>query len=161
MPTSRKRKKKTNKKKRHPSRNDVLDGAYNRMTQKMRKDGIKSRISRVPHKHRISELLMDFLSENYKTCTTEREERRLISLGIICWNIANFNKEQREEQLQQALDKIETDMGISDIMEPIMRDLVNKKVKHYNKYKYLITNYDISYLPNGQLHLSVASAKID
>jgi len=105
-------------------------------------------------------LVLDFLSQELAYCDTEEEERKLVSLGIICWNIGNFNKEQREEQIQSVLEGLSNEIGAAEGMEVIIRDLVNKKVKYFSKYRYIITSYDISLTPEGSLYLTVASSKI-
>lgn len=159
MPTSRKRKK--NKKKRHPNPNNLAPGAYDRMTEKMKKNGFKGKLRKKQHKHRVSDLVIDFLSEELATCKSEEEERGLIPMGIMAWNIASFDEKQREEQLQDLLQKVEEKTGFADDLEEVMRDLINKKITYYNKYKYFIISYDITSTPGGGLHLSVVSTEQD
>lgn len=161
MPTSRKRKKKTNKKKRHPNYRGVSPDARRRISQELKENGLNNvRIDSHLHEHKVSELLLDFLEEELATCKTQDHEKKLVLLGVLSWNIGNYEKEQREQRIQDVLKNLEEDKAFVKHLEPVMRGLINRKVEHYDKYKYAIMSYDISRTPEGGLYLSVASTKM-
>lgn len=158
MPISRKRKKK--KKHAHTKRhqynaNGVSRDVDKKMRENLAKKGLNYTSSRM-HPHRVSELVLELLESKRHLCETSEDEEHLVNLGIVCWNLSVIdNEELREKKLNDFLNRFGKEY------EEIMRDLIDAKLKYHDEYKYFIANYDISYLPDGTLYLSVASAKLD
>lgn len=156
MPTSRKRKKKTIKKKRHANLNGVPPAIDRKLRNKMEEAGhIYS--SKVKHEHTVSELILDFVKPEQKLCFTKEDVRGLIPIGIACWNLALLPDKAQEEQIQILLSKLQPGVGV----EERVRGLVTRKKKYFDEYKYLVARHELIFMPDGTPHLSVASAKID
>jgi len=156
MPRSRKRKKKVIKKKRHANNNGVPPDVDRKLRRKVEQQG-SVYTNAIKHKHLVSELILDFLGDEKYYCHTTEDANRVAELGITCWNIALLDEEDREKQIVDLMEKFNNDPRI----EVTFRKLIDRKKEHFDEYKYLIASHEVTLMPSGQMHLSVASANLD
>jgi hypothetical protein len=158
MPKSRKRIKKKIEKKNRSGRQKTTSSWTARLRKKLASSNLLegAEIKKGAFGIKVSELILDFGSDLIEGCKTEEDYRRIVPLLIICWNIGNLPEEEREENIETML----KELNFNEI-EDIIRMLIDRKVDFYDEHKYLIAEYIITMLSDGDMHLAVASVEIN
>lgn len=154
MSSSKKGKKDIHKKKRH-SDADKHDEALKKFGEYIKKQAVVEKLGEIkPRKNNMPEIIMEFIKDELEARMEQDEQREIINAGIACWNIACFGDEKMiEKQFNSILNEIPNTPGL----EETMRKLIERKVTHYSKYKYFITNYEIERTVLGTWDLTISS----
>lgn len=162
MPVSRKRRKakKGKKNKVHSlSHWNAHSATQREVENRMRKRALESDLNvsfeSGLHKHSVSALVIEFGQDIIDMCYTKDDYLKFIPFIVVCWNLGNFNNEQRDKidlKMLKIMDQVQ--------IEEMMEFLIERKRSHYNEYKYLITDYEIIF-EEGNPRLMVTSANLN
>lgn len=153
MPVSKKRKKKKKKKTTSMVHNPYLE-ARERVTKKLEKSPYSQKIKYEQFEDSVSGLILEFGKDYIDQCLNKQDYHIIIPIIIICWNVSNFEEEERPALLEKFSEELDLSAFENDI-----QILIDRKIKKYSQYRYFVVQYDISF-PNDDLHLEVASTKM-
>lgn len=156
MPVSRKRKKKkpggnTSQRKKNKNWEDKL-------LTKLKSSEIlqNAKVELGSFNVKVSELILDYGSDLISWCRTEADYKKYVPFIILCWNTACLPEEEREDSIRTIIEELNVHQ-----IEKNIRDLIKRKLTYFGEYNYTIADYHITMLKGGDMHLSVASMKID
>ncbi len=159
MPKSKNRKKKKKKPIDYSSqknRKNTLERNNAILKKRMLQNAAESNLKIGKFKHSVSELILDYGKIYIDEYETETEVAKIIGLLIFGWNIGSIEESLREQALLNTLEK----MNLIEI-ESFIRELVDRKITYYDEYKYIVTDYELSFGSTGGINLSVASAQVE
>jgi len=114
------------------------------------------RFSSTPQgKHKMSEVLTEFIAPYATAATTEERYRKLLSIAVIAWNASMFSAGERQRILDSVIDDA-MPFGAED-MKLVIDELIRRKERYFSHIKRLILPYDLTMTRDGS-HLSVASS---
>src|SRR5262249_192384 len=106
-------------------------------------------------KEKMSEVLLEFVEPHMHEANTPEAMRALLRMGTIAWNAAIIPEDKREELLRDALDKTPPEQR--EIMEPLVRMFIQRKLQFFADNKRMILDYQLSMTPTGP-HVQVISS---
>ncbi len=106
-------------------------------------------------KHRMSEVLIEFMKPYAEAATTDKRYQALVSVAAIAWNAALFPPAERRQMLDSLIDH-RVPSGAED-MKLIIRELIHRKDRHFSDIKRVILSYDLTRTKDGW-DLSVKSS---
>jgi len=157
MPTSKKRKSKTGKK-RKPT-NDVKHTltAVKRKALGIRRNKGSHIIKSFTPEHKVSALLGEFAKDLLETSVSFDDYVEKVDLAAMAWTIGNLQEEAREEYIQKIIEHYED----KEMIEKIVRELIQKKLEHYDEYKYFIKDTEVTFKDNGKVNITVNSVLLE
>ena len=98
-----------------------------------------------PADPRISEMLQEVIAPFKHETTNFSDYRKLITLGVLAWNIANSPMEEMLDSLNRFLNSFPLLQATAreDIRETIL-ELVRRKIKLFPDIQRAITNFEIT-----------------
>jgi hypothetical protein len=108
-----------------------------------------------PGKHKMSEVLKQFIEPYAEGATTEEHRRKLLSVAVVAWNASLFPPEKRGRMLDTIIDNT-MPYGAED-MKLVINELIRRKERYFSHITRLIVSYDLTMTKDGY-HLSVASS---
>ncbi len=109
---------------------------------------------------KMSELLLRYASDYIAMGVTLEEKQPYLDSSILAWNLSLLPEDEREEEMQASLRKLESLNPGSKNLEIPKHNLViliEKKLTEFPEIRKLILNAEIS-IVNGKESLSVTSA---
>ncbi len=108
----------------------------------------------------MSELLLRYASDYIAMGVTLEEKQPYLDSSILAWNLSLLPEDEREEEMQASLRKLESlNPGSKNLEIPKhnLAILIEKKLTEFPEIRKLILNAEIS-IVNGKESLSVTSA---
>ncbi len=157
MPTSKKRKKKTGKKRKPATDVKHTLAAVKRKALGFRRNKDNYIIKSFTPEHKVSALLGEFAKDLLETSVSLDDYVEKVDLAAMAWTVGNLQEEIREEYIQEIVEHYED----KEIVEKNVRELIQKKLEHYDEYKYFIKDTKVTFLDNGTVNLTVSSVFLE
>lgn len=102
-----------------------------------------SKFSFVPNQIKISELMLDLLSEYRNESEDIESIKTLLGIGCIAWNLSFIEDHSRQLELKEMLNKFfGSSENKSKIIE-LINDIIEKKLRKYPDIKRSIVSYEV------------------
>jgi hypothetical protein len=112
------------------------------------------------HKAAMSEVILDFLAPYAEYAQTHDEQKKLVSLGIVAWNIALMPEDDHKQEIDAWVREVFPDKNrhrqAQRAMQDTMNDLVAHKLQYFADSQHYIVGFDLKNTSQG-LDLSIAS----
>lgn len=108
--------------------------------------------------NKLSEAIIDFAYPLLERCSTQEEEKKILEIAILVWNINNFpGKEAGSflEEMRRTIVKSDDPQEMADFDE-VIGYLISRKKEYFHHDKRFVLDYTITY-HGDQLHLQVLS----
>ena len=110
-----------------------------------------------PEDAKVSAMLQEIIEPYRRDANNFSEYRKLVTLAIIAWNIANIPLDQMLTSLDHHLDQLPRMTATErEDLRQITLDLVQRKIKLYPEVQHPIVNFEITQTQN-KYHLAIAS----
>jgi hypothetical protein len=120
-----------------------------------------SKYSALSPEIKMSEVILEFSREYLDTTETDNENKWIICLACMAWNLSILYKRDPEKQIDKEIDnlvsKLEADIEIQKEIKRILYHLIEKKSREYDSINRFIVNFQIN-TRGGDLYLSIASS---
>jgi hypothetical protein len=103
---------------------------------------------------KMSEVLWAFVEPYLGTCKSEDSLRKLLTLALVAWNLPLMPPVEREGMIQDSLNAVPKNLRPE--MLAILKELMQRKEKHFSGFKRLMFSYELTMTPDGP-HLVVLS----
>ncbi len=104
---------------------------------------------------KLSEAILEFAEPLMDKCETVVQQKRLIDLAILAWNISYLPKDQQEQEKEKIIKNLwRGDSEAQSFMKAMFDCLLERKEKYFAHEKRVIINYDVSEL-SDRLNLTV------
>ncbi len=112
------------------------------------KESIKDKI--------LSETILEFAQPLMDKCENADQQKKLIDLSVLAWNMSYLPKEQQEREKEKIIRKLGDDVEARLTVNEVFNYLIARKEALYSHEKRIIVNYEVSEF-NDKLNLMVAS----
>lgn len=102
---------------------------------------------------KISEIVLEMLQPFIDEAHSHNEEKEIIDLGIIAWNLGVIHTYLGKEEMEQALKEIKSE--VPEFLKEIILILVELKTLYYDQYDKLILDYEYTRFNKTQNNLTV------
>lgn len=107
---------------------------------------------------KMSEVLLAFVEPYREYATTRDAFERLVTLGVVAWNVALAAPKDRHSLLDETSKSIYESAGKenAEVYRALVNDLIKRKERYFANNKRLIATYQLTER-KGKFHLAVAS----
>jgi hypothetical protein len=125
-----------------------------KITKRLKKYGKVELMESHPSEKKISAVVLDMLKPLLKEADTLEDEKKIIEMGIMAWNMGVVKTYSGEEALKTLMKDIKP--AIPEGIRDILLQYVNRKCTRYRKYDQFIHDYEISRISGDSINLTVA-----
>jgi hypothetical protein len=108
----------------------------------------------LPEERKMSRVLLDFIDPYQDLAVSDEAEERLITLGVIAWNVAMFSADEQKRALREVT--ATATLGDAVVMRQLLDELIERKRQHFADNRRFIADYTITDV-GDELRLTVAS----
>ncbi len=108
---------------------------------------------------KISEVVLEMLQPFINEAQSHNEEKEIIDLGIIAWNLGVISTYLGKEEMEQALKEIKSE--VPEFLKEIILILVELKTSDYDQYDKLILDYEYTRFNKTRNNLTVTYKTIN
>lgn len=112
-----------------------------------------------PKRRKISDVVSEMIQPLLEDARSFKEEKSIVGMGIMAWNLGVIKKNNGEKEMQKAL------KGFVIMIPKEIRDLLlnysDIKCKNYSEYNELIVDYEFTRLNSHQNNLTVSYKMIN
>lgn len=112
-----------------------------------------------PSHDRMSKVILEYASDYIGMGTSLHQRQVYLESAILAWNLSLFSEEEREQQMDASLRKLEAfnwDFKNLEILKQNLAMLIEKKLTEFPEIKKLIVNAQIN-IVEGKEYLHVVS----
>ncbi|MCK9321090.1 MAG: hypothetical protein M0P32_03685 [Bacteroidales bacterium] len=107
-----------------------------------------------PKGRKISDAVLEMIRPLLKEAMTFDDERNIVGLGVMAWNLGVIKKNKGETEMQKAIK--EFSMELPKPIINVLLDYSKIKCENYSEYNELIVDYEFTRLNDNQNNLTVA-----
>ncbi len=112
-----------------------------------------------PKRRKISDVVSEMIQPLLEDARSFKEEKNIVELGVMAWNLGVIKKNNGEKEMQKAL------KGFVIMLPKEIKDLLlnysDIKCKNYSEYNELIVDYEFTRLNSHQNNLTVSYKMIN
>jgi len=112
-----------------------------------------------PGEKKISAVVLKMLRPLLKEAATIEDEKRVVQMGIMAWNMGIIKTFKGEDALQESLQDIKT--SIPEGTMDLLMQVVDWKCTRYSKYGQFIYDFEIKRIPGDNINLTVAYESVE
>jgi len=107
---------------------------------------------------KMSEVILEFAEPLMHRCENDDQQKKIIALSIVAWNISCLPENQQEQSKKEAVKKfLSGDIKAQLFIEDLLNYLLERKKKYFSHDKRVVINYQICEL-DDTFNLMVASS---
>ncbi len=130
----------------------------NKIQKRLKKFGNIELRNNQSNKRKISTVVSEMLQPLMEEAQSFNEERNIIGMGIIAWNLGVIKTYKGEEEMQKSL--LELKPKIPNPLLEILAEYIEIKCDKYKKYDHFICDYEFTRINEHNNNLSVAYQSI-
>ena len=111
------------------------------------------------NKKKISTVVAEMLQPLMEEALSFNEERNIIGMGIIAWNLGVIKTYKGEEEMQKSL--LELKPKIPNPFLKILTEYIEIKCTKYKQYDHFVYDYEFTRINEHQNNLSVAYKSVN
>lgn len=127
---------------------------YNKIQKRLKKFGKVEIRNNQTIKKKISTVVSEMLEPLMEEARSFKEEKNIIGMGIMAWNLGVIKTYKGEEEMQKSLQELKP--KIPKTFLEILIEYVEIKCTKYKQYDHFIYDYEFTKINDHQNHLSVA-----
>ncbi len=132
--------------------------SVNRLKSKIEKRGESKITYNKDGKIKVSELIPEMVSPLMDMTENFEQEKRVIGLGVMAWNIGVVKITQGEKEMNKMFKKLKEEMP-NEVIDMI-KVYVEVKCTEYKEYNQFIHSYDFTETSSTMNHLTVAHSEL-
>ncbi|NJL82789.1 MAG: hypothetical protein HC890_07255 [Chloroflexaceae bacterium] len=144
----------------------IKNNIYQKMEQRVNqgplgKEKEVTLVRDLPGEEKMSEVLHAFCAPYITDSTTPTEDRFMVSIAVMAWNLALIDEEaQRQAMTNSLIEKVETSVQPEAILilRELVEELIARKKQHFNHINRFIVEYEMQQTKTG-FDLFVASTR--
>ena len=130
-----------------------LSQIKNRLDKELNVD-VRFNYNNNPNGRKISDVISEMIQSLMKEAKTFDEEKNIVGLGVMAWNLGVIKKNNGEKEMQKAIKGF--GMKLPKEIKNLLLDYSEVKCKNYSEYNELIIDYEFTRLNANQNNLTVS-----